>query len=367
MSRSYIFRAMTLVAASAILSSCVTGTQEPAPVSTYGSSAGLGSAGVHVVQGGDTLYGISQRYQISMRDIAYLNKMDAPFTLSSGQRLRLPPPQEYKVRDGDTLYEISRLFNTDTSAVARQNDLRAPYALKTGQVLRMPSSVAAPRPQPVAVLSERTAAGSAHGGRLASLEQQNAASGNVLKVPQNERERELKKALERESERGVNRTLQAEHIARTAEPEPVKALASAPATPVKISSPPPRRAGAKFLQPVTGKILSGYGPKHDGLHNDGINIAAARGTPVKAAENGVVVYVGNELKGSGNLILIRHADRYMSAYAHLNDFAVKRGDTVQRGQTVGTVGSTGAVTAPQLHFEIRQGTKAVNPQGYLGS
>ena len=118
---------------------------------------------------------------------------------------------------------------------------------------------------------------------------------------------------------------------------------------------------------MAGRTISGYGPKKDGLHNDGINIAAARGTPVKAAENGVVVYVGNELKGSGNLILVRHADRYMSAYAHLDRFLIKRGQTVQRGQTIGTVGSTGAVSSPQLHFELRRGTKAINPQGYIGS
>jgi len=305
------------------LPSCLSTSQPPAPVSTYGSSAGLGSAGVHVVMGGDTLYDISKRYRISMRDIAYLNKLNAPFMLDEGQRLRLPPPQKYKVRSGDTLYEISRMFSTDTSAVARQNNLRAPYTIKTGQVLRMPSSIPAPTPRP----------------KPASVR---VASVNPSQKPP------------------------VGTAART-RPANVPAAKEAVSRPVKISSTPPSRAASKFLQPVNGNIISGYGPKKDGLHNDGINIAAERGTPVKAAENGVVVYVGNELKGSGNLILVRHADRYMSAYAHLDNFLIKRGQTVQRGQTIGTVGSTGAVSAPQLHFEIRRGTEAINPQGYLGS
>jgi murein DD-endopeptidase MepM/ murein hydrolase activator NlpD len=276
--------------------------------------------------GGDTLYDISKRYRLSMRDIAYLNKLNAPFMLAEGQRLRLPPPQEYKVRSGDTLYEISRMFSTDTSAVARQNNLSAPYTIRTGQVLRMPSSVPAPKPKRAATT------------RLANVSPpQKPSAGNA------------------------------------ARPAKTNAKANAPAArepvsrPVKISSTPPSRAASKFLKPVEGRVISGYGPKKDGLHNDGINIAAARGTPVKAAENGVVVYVGNELKGSGNLILVRHADRYMSAYAHLDQFLIKRGQTVQRGQSIGTVGSTGAVSAPQLHFEIRRGTEAINPQGYLGN
>ena len=113
------------------------------------------------------------------------------------------------------------------------------------------------------------------------------------------------------------------------------------------------------------KIVSGYGPKAGGFHNDGINIAAPRGTPVLAADNGVIVYVGNELKGSGNLILVRHADRWMSAYAHLDKTTVARGQVVKRGEKLGTVGSTGSVGSPQLHFEVRRGTQALNPAKYL--
>jgi len=130
---------------------------------------------------------------------------------------------------------------------------------------------------------------------------------------------------------------------------------------------PAARGDQTFLWPVTGKVVSEFGPLADGLHNDGINIAAPRGTPVRAAENGVVVYAGNELRGFGNMLLIRHADGFVTAYAHNESLLVARGDTVERGQIIARVGSSGNVDSPQLHFEIRVGTDAVDPREYLGS
>ncbi|MEX2201722.1 MAG: M23 family metallopeptidase, partial [Dongiaceae bacterium] len=129
---------------------------------------------------------------------------------------------------------------------------------------------------------------------------------------------------------------------------------------------PAARSSGTFLWPVNGKVVSEFGAAADGLHNDGINIAAPRGTPVRAAENGVVVYSGNELRGFGNLLLVRHADGFVSAYAHNESLLVERGATVERGQTIARVGSSGSVTSPQLHFELRRGTEAVDPREYLG-
>jgi murein DD-endopeptidase MepM/ murein hydrolase activator NlpD len=127
----------------------------------------------------------------------------------------------------------------------------------------------------------------------------------------------------------------------------------------------PARAGSGFIWPVRGRVISDFGPKGGGLHNDGINIAAARGTPIRAAENGVVVYAGNELRGFGNLVLLRHAGGWMTAYGHADALAVGRGDQVKRGQIIGRVGSTGNVTSPQVHFEIRRGARPVNPREHL--
>jgi murein DD-endopeptidase MepM/ murein hydrolase activator NlpD len=140
----------------------------------------------------------------------------------------------------------------------------------------------------------------------------------------------------------------------------------------KISSDPSKklpkitgRSSSKFSWPVRGKILSAYGAKSNGLFNDGINISAKQGTAVMAAENGVVAYAGNEVKGMGNLIIIQHSDGWMTVYAHMDSMTVKRGTRVNVGQKIGTVGKTGKVDSSQLHFEIRKGTKAYNPSSYL--
>jgi murein DD-endopeptidase MepM/ murein hydrolase activator NlpD len=113
-------------------------------------------------------------------------------------------------------------------------------------------------------------------------------------------------------------------------------------------------------------VISRFGAKGKGLHNDGINLAAPRGTPVQATQAGVVAYAGNELRGFGNLVLIRHKKGIMSAYAHNDTLVVKSGETVRRGQIIAKVGSTGSVDKPQLHFEIRSGRDAVNPTRFLG-
>ena len=144
------------------------------------------------------------------------------------------------------------------------------------------------------------------------------------------------------------------------------------AQPAKISSDPNKqlpkiaaRSSNKFSWPVRGKVLSQYGAKKGGLFNDGINISANLGTAVKAAENGVVAYAGNEVKGMGNLIIIQHSDGWMTVYGHLDSMSVRRGARVSVGQQIGKIGKTGKVDKPQLHFEIRRGTKAYNPISYL--
>ena len=145
--------------------------------------------------------------------------------------------------------------------------------------------------------------------------------------------------------------------------------AAAPATqpaPTPENVTPPPRGSGKFLWPVNGKLVSLFGVKEGGQHNDGINIAAPLGTPVHAADNGVVAYAGNELRGFGNLLLIRHADGWVSAYAHCDALLVKRGDEVKRGQVIARVGQTGAVSSPQLHFELRKAGTAVDPTSELG-
>ena len=126
-----------------------------------------------------------------------------------------------------------------------------------------------------------------------------------------------------------------------------------------------KTASARFIWPLQGRIIEAFGGSRRGERNDGINIATPEGTPIRAAASGTVTYAGNELKGYGNLVLIRHPDGYVTAYAHAGSIRVNRGDMVERGQVIGTAGETGDVDRPQLHFEIRHGVQAVDPVQYL--
>jgi murein DD-endopeptidase MepM/ murein hydrolase activator NlpD len=128
---------------------------------------------------------------------------------------------------------------------------------------------------------------------------------------------------------------------------------------------PARDSGPGFRWPVRGRVISGFGKKPNGEHNDGINLAVPEGTSIMAAEDGTVIYAGNELKSYGNLVLIRHANGFVTAYAHSKEIWVKRGEQVQRGQIIAEAGMTGDVEAPQVHFELRKGVTPVNPLDYL--
>ncbi len=325
-----------------VLFSCI-GTQAPAPVTHYGQSEGAGSAGVHTVTRGENLWAISNRYDIVMRDIVISNHLSAPFALRPGQRLELPAPRIHRVRRGDSISTVARLYEVNESELARMNNISAPYIIRPGQKLKLPSVT--PKTKPAVI---RSASASAPvrtiAPRPSSKPAQQSAAAPVPQVGKGTPVPDQKPAK----------------VQTASASAPSKTLA-------RIPSHTPKRSSSKFLQPVSGKVISTYGPKKDGLYNDGINISAARGTPVKAAENGVVVYAGNALKGSGNLILVRHDNRWMTAYAHLDKITVGRGTVLKRGQAIGTVGSTGSVDSPQLHFEIRRGTDALNPNVYIGS
>jgi murein DD-endopeptidase MepM/ murein hydrolase activator NlpD len=147
------------------------------------------------------------------------------------------------------------------------------------------------------------------------------------------------------------------------EPSAAEEARAEPAAPAAAG--PVQSRGGHFPWPVRGRVLASYGVAADGTHNDGINIAAARGTAVTSVESGIVAYSGNELRGYGNLVLVKHTNGWISAYAHCDEILVRKGDPVYRGQTIAKVGTTGGVTEPQLHFELRQGKRPVDPRGFL--
>jgi murein DD-endopeptidase MepM/ murein hydrolase activator NlpD len=127
----------------------------------------------------------------------------------------------------------------------------------------------------------------------------------------------------------------------------------------------PTRSSGAFLWPVRGHIVASFGSRNDGTRNDGINIAAPKGSAVQAIDAGIVAYSGNELRGYGNLILIKHPNGWISAYAHCDQILVHRGEKVGRGEIIARVGSTGSVSEPQLHFELRRGNHPVDPREFL--
>ncbi len=343
---------------------CVAGGYGGGPVdyregSVYGR--GLPNGGTYTVQRGDTIYGIARENDVSVRALIDANGLQPPFQLMVGQVLSLPRGGGYVVVRGDTLTGVARKTGVPFSTLVRMNQLSPPYILRVGQRLRLPAgnggepvyaalppSVETPAPPaagaqltpppPVAPpsaspLAERSEGYSPVDNRQAGATP-GAAPGPAVSPPSSEQ------------------PAAGEHVASAATPAPLP--------------PPPPMAGHGFSWPVRGEIISAFGSTGKGQHNDGINIAVPRGTPVLAAADGVVAYAGNELRGFGNLLLIKHADGWMTAYAHNETLLVKRGDRVARGQRIARVGDSGGVSQPQLHFEVRQGTRAVDPLTMLG-
>jgi murein DD-endopeptidase MepM/ murein hydrolase activator NlpD len=300
------------------MASMLAACTQPARVTLYEDRKGRHSTisaiprdKIHTVKRADSLYQIAQRYGLSTRSLIAANNLQPPYRLFVGQRLKLPRPRMHKVARGDTVYAISREYDVAMSQLVHINGLKPPYTIIVGKTLRLPSVVEADRPQ-----------GAGKSTRAAPREQKALKGSKTSK--------------------------------------PVKTVRR------RISPPklPPTRGS--FIWPIRGSVISRFGSKGKGLHNDGINLAAPRGTPVQAAQAGVVAYAGNELRGFGNLVLIRHKKGIMSAYAHNDALLVKSGETVRRGQTIAKVGSTGSVSEPQLHFEIRSGRDAVDPIRFLG-
>ncbi|HEY6254671.1 MAG TPA: peptidoglycan DD-metalloendopeptidase family protein [Xanthobacteraceae bacterium] len=168
-----------------------------------------------------------------------------------------------------------------------------------------------------------------------------------------------------------------ERVAAAPAPPPAKVASNAaPAQSVSVVTPaadtpssdtPAKTADATpgFRWPARGRIIAGFGPKPNGQQNDGIDVAVPENTPIKAAEDGVVAYAGSELKGYGNLVLVRHPNGYVTAYAHAKELLVKRGDPIKRGEVIAKSGQTGLVDVPELHFEVRKGTVPVDPMPFL--
>jgi murein DD-endopeptidase MepM/ murein hydrolase activator NlpD len=304
-----------------------------------------------IVGTSDTLEVLAKRYNVSTAAILQANGYKGPRSLSPGQQLIIPRPTAtvaapapavaapaskpatvassvHIVNRGDTLHSIARRNHIPVAELARANNLEQSARLSLGMKLIVPGAKSgAVEPAPVA----------------AAPAQQVAALAPPATRP-------VTPAANQQSARLAQATAPVEE--KPAEPVAAKPAETTSALP-------------SFRWPVRGKVITGYGAKTNGKSNDGINLAVPEGTPVKAAEDGVVAYSGNELKGYGNLVLVRHSNGYVTAYAHASELLVKRGDTIKRGQIIAKSGQSGEVGSPQLHFEIRKGSSPVDPLQFL--
>lgn len=297
----------------------------------------------HTVRAGDTVYALGRLYQVTPLSIIDKNQLRAPYQLNIGQELMIPMagqlPQQgdlplpvgmdrrpvqrvatpatqprnqrfhldtvHVVQPGDTLYSLSRRYGMSVADLAAANNMGRPYTISVDQRLRIPGGA-----QPVQNLER--------------------APRQVASAPSRyPDQRQL-------SQKVVEETLETQSL-------------------------PELGPQAPFAWPVRGPVLADFGEVRNGSRSDGINIAAPIGAPVRATADGEVVYRGSELDGYGNLLLVKHENGWVSAYAHTDAILVRKGDFVRQGQVIAKVGKSGSVDRPQLHFQLRKDLQPQDP------
>ncbi|MGL5812833.1 MAG: LysM peptidoglycan-binding domain-containing protein [Aeromonas sp.] len=349
--RSRVWQGSSVVVLSWLLLAC-SSSKTAAPVQSLGNDPIASTiptrqamakpgiqGGSYTVVRGDTLYSIAFRSGMDVASLTSLNGISPPYNIYPGQQLRLDGSSgavastgmaisrpvatgngTYEVRRGDTLSSIGRQFNVSNQTLAQRNNLQAPYGLHVGQVLSVPTAASTGGSQMVA----STAVTSSGPKPLAT-----APAGTTTPF------------------------ISQKSIA------PASSTAYAQAKEQKTSSSSSTLA---WHWPTQGRIVEGFSVAEQG--NKGIDISGQKGQPIYAASGGKVVYAGSALRGYGKLIILKHNDDYLSAYAHNDELRVKEGDSVKGGSVIANMGSTDAPDV-RLHFEIRYKGKSINPMGYL--
>ena len=308
------------------------------------------------VASGDTLYSISRKYSVPVNDLAVLNKISAPFTLSVGQKIKVPdvlsvPKYNAPVRAAVKPQVETKMPGANTQSKSQSSKPATTKVdnKKTDVKKTVPESVKKTEVKKTDVkkvdATKKVDTSKKVNAKTEKVSTKTTAKNTKATV------KDTKTGTKKQTSKTTTKTTSGVETKKTTKQRTTKTLAA--------------RSASKFSWPLRGKILSGFGSKPNGLVNDGINIAGTKGAKVMAAENGFVAYAGNEVKGMGNLIIIQHSDGFMTVYAHMDTMSVRRGATVVVGQKIGTVGQSGKVDRPQLHFEIRKGTRAYNPVNYL--
>ena len=275
---------------------------------------------LYTVQPGDTLRSIGNRTGAGSEMLALANGLEAPYVIRPGQKLRVPAGRYHLVSEGESGIAIARAYGIAWRDIVDRNGLEDPFILRNGQRLLLPDSGKQPQ-----TLEERAAA--------FRIDIDDILTGGQPALREGE-----------------------ETARATPTPKPLPATAA-------ITEP--SRFTGSFAWPIKGKVLSPFGQFGSGLRNDGLDIAVPKGTPIKAAADGVVAYAGDEIKLFGGLVLINHGSGWVTAYGHADSLNVVRGQKVTRGQVIGLSGASGFVSEPKLHFEIRRDRKPVDPLLHL--
>ena len=292
------------------------------------------------VEPGETIYDVAARRHAPVRAIIEANHIASPYLLNAGQKLIVPQAAVYVVSEGDTLFGVSRRFGVEVQALATLNELTLQSHLRLGERLLLPAAAKDHGPDPRANGDLSQPLPPHDDARLAD---DAATHGHILAEPE----------TTKTPTRGRKPSRTAADAITAAQTSPTATALGSP-LPTSADDAAAVAAGrGRFQWPVQGEIASRFGPKGTGQRNDGVDIAAPYNTPVMAAADGEVVYAGSSIAAFGNLILVKHADGWVTAYAHLAKISVKIRANVTQGQTLGLVGDTGSPGSPQLHFEMR--------------
>jgi murein DD-endopeptidase MepM/ murein hydrolase activator NlpD len=355
------------------------------------------------VKPGDTLFGLSRRHHVSLTELTSLNNLSNP-SLKPGQKLYLPAagggsaprssaaaasaaveaatpapiplaqasPEvaarygaSYTVKPGDSLYGIARSYKVRFSELQQVNGISDPRRVKPGMTLRVPGESAReaqprvaentqPTPPPMAPVQPAPSA------EAKPSEQPRYGDATSMQPTVINGEKRVASLSDKATDASPDvPPVQPTPPDQKPMPADQKVAVAVPSAVAEATN------SVKLRWPTSGKVIAGFGGRPDGTHNDGINLQVPLGTEVHAAETGIVAYAGSELKGYGNLVLLRHDNGWVTAYAHNDELLVKRGDKVKRGQVIAKAGKTGSVDQPQVHFELRQGSRPVDPVPYL--
>ena len=326
----------------------------------------------------DTLESIARDTGVSTAELAKLNHLKKPFHIRKGAELKLPARRYYVVKSGDTVFSLARKFGVESSALSGANDMARGRGLRAGQKLYLPGAAheAAPPEEEEAPPPERTpprpvrrpapppayrppsitptiplpsarpyaAPAPTYGAPTAPPSSPSVSSPQLISPPP-----PASQGFELNQPPARPQPYQAQPY----QPPPSQNRPIIQTGPAPSASDVATAGKGRFIWPVAGSVIQGFGPKADGQRNDGLNITASAGDPVRAASDGEVVYAGDQVPSFGNLVLIKHPGGWVTAYAHMGRILVKNRDQVVQGQQIGIVGQTGQVDRPQLHFEIR--------------